>query len=88
MNGVIRGCAYNYQSDRERGARRGNVSLSYVQGYIGFRLNGVVRSGYYIYSSYRCCRCGYRTQLNKEWSSIAVSVGFRSEWCNVKWLLF
>lgn len=37
----------------------------------------MVRSGYYIYSSYRCCRCGYRTQLNKEWSSTAVSVGFR-----------
>ena len=77
----------------ERGSQYGNPAVRFGSGRrvrsgdrwyvvnigIGFRtVNGVVRSGYYIYSSYACCRSGRRTQLSKGWNSLAVNVGFRT----------
>ena len=60
----------------ERSIVQGLQGVMTIEGFAE-GVNGVVRSGYYIYSSYKCCRCGYRTQLNKDWSSTAVLVGFR-----------
>jgi len=47
-------------------------------------VNGAVRARDTIYSATRTdrMRCAYRTYLGKTWSSPAVSVGFRCEWCN------
>lgn len=80
MNGVTRGGVYSSFADRSMCSYRGywGNTLDSVSVGRGFRLNGVVRCGEYIYNQYRSVRCSRRTYLGKTWSSPAVSVGFRS----------
>ena len=78
LNGVVRG--ENYASSRVHNVRcagyRWSVLRSRVAVSIGFRLNGVWRSGRYAIDANRV-RCDYRYGGNYALSYVSGNVGFR-----------
>jgi len=82
VNGVLRGNTIG-PANRARSGFRRNDYRSKGDSLMGFRLNGVLRGGYFDGIG-RYARGGFRTS-GYALSTVYVRLGFRSEWCSSRW---